>query len=92
MLLPEVIVLGVFSDLWHSLVLKDQTKTEQGYVSAEEHKELIGCTGIVSRELRPAGTVIIDGEPVDVVSEGDYIPKGQQVRVVSVNGNRVVVR
>ncbi|MCR5175314.1 MAG: hypothetical protein K6C05_00535 [Anaerovibrio sp.] len=74
------------------MVLRDQTNTEQGYVSAVEQKELVGCTGVVSRELRPAGTVIINGEPVDVVSEGDYIPKGQQVKVVSVNGNRVVVR
>jgi len=84
--------MGFFSDLWHNFVLRDQTNTEKGYVSADEHKELIGCTGIVSRELRPAGTVILNGEPVDVVSEGDYIPKGQEVKVVSVNGNRVVVR
>ena len=84
--------MSFLDDLWHKFVLRDQTNTEKGYVSADEHKELIGCVGIVSRELRPAGTVILNGEPVDVVSEGDYIPKGQEVRVVSVNGNRVVVR
>ena len=84
--------MSFWSDLWHSFVLKDQTSTEKGYVSAVEKTELVGCKGIVSRELRPAGTVIINGEPVDVVSEGDYIPKGQEVKVIAVNGNHVVVR
>ena len=55
--------MSFWSDLWHSFVLKDQTSTEKGYVSAVEKPELIGCKGIVSRELRPAGTVIINGEP-----------------------------
>ena len=46
----------------------------------------------MKNELRPAGTAIFDNSPVDVVSEGDYIMKGARVEVVSVNGNRIVVR
>lgn len=79
-------------DFLHSFVLKEQTSTEKGYVSSKENLSLIGRKAVVSRELRPAGTVLVDGEPVDVVSEGDYIPKGQEVTIVSVNGNHVVVR
>lgn len=84
--------MGFFSDLWHNLVLREQTTADKGYISAPEHKALTGRQGIVTRELRPAGTVVIDGEPVDVVSEGDYIEKGRQVTVVAVTGGRVVVR
>lgn len=84
--------MGYFSDLWHRFVLHDQTSTEKGYTSAPEHLDLLGCQGRVTRELRPAGTVVIHGEPVDVVSEGDYIAKGTLVTVVAVNGNHVVVR
>ena len=84
--------MGFWQNLWHTMVLKEQTSTEDGYTSAPEHPELVGCTGTVTRELRPAGTVVINGEPVDVVSEGDYIEKGRQVTVVAVPGNRVVVR
>lgn len=79
-------------DILHSFVLREQTSTEKGYVSSKENLSLLGRKGVVSRELRPAGTVIIDGEPVDVVSEGDYVAKGQEVTVVAVNGNHVVVR
>ena len=84
--------MGFFADFWHSMVLKDQTSTDRGYVSAPEQDRLVGRQGTVTRELRPAGTVVIDGEPVDVVSEGDYIEKGRQVTVVAVTGGRVVVR
>lgn len=84
--------MGFFSDLWHGMVLRDQTTTAQGYVSAIERGDLLGCQGIVKNELRPAGTAIFDGTPVDVVSEGDYIMKGAKVEVIGVNGNRVVVR
>ena len=38
-----------------------------------------------------AGTVDLDGERVDVVTEGEFIDRGARVRVVEVEGNRVVV-
>ena len=37
-------------------------------------------------------TIVIDNNPIDVVSEGDYITKGHKVVVTQVTGNRVVVR
>ena len=53
---------------------------------------VVGKMGKVLTELRPAGTVQIDGRPVDVVSEGAFIEKGSRVVVLSVSGSRVVVR
>lgn len=61
-------------------------------MSAKTQSELVGKKGKVLTELRPAGTVLIDGAPVDVVSEGAFIAKGRQVQVVEVHGSRVVVR
>lgn len=84
--------MGFWSDLWNGMVLRSQTSTKEGYVSSPENPALLGRQGVVSRELRPAGTVLIDGNPIDVVSEGDYIEKGRTVTVVEVTGNRVVVR
>ena len=40
----------------------------------------------------PAGTVVVEGEPVDVVTEGDFVTKGDIVKVINVEGSRVVVR
>jgi membrane-bound serine protease (ClpP class) len=46
---------------------------------------------MVVATLRPAGIARIDGRRVDVVSRGEMIESGSPVRVLSVEGNRVVV-
>ncbi len=53
---------------------------------------LLDKTGIAKSSLRPSGTAIIDGERVDVITEGSLIEAGTPVRVVGVEGLRVVVR
>ena len=45
-----------------------------------------------SSDVRPAGSILVDGVPVDVVSEGAYIEKGERVCVTEVHGSRIVVR
>ena len=54
--------------------------------------ELIGRAGLTITPLRPAGTITIDDERIDVVSEGGYIDNGQSVKVIKVEGSRIVVR
>ncbi len=51
----------------------------------------VGATGSVVAQLRPSGRAEVDGRLIDVVSIGDWIEAGQQVRVVEVHGNRIVV-
>lgn len=80
------------SRLWRRLVLKDASTSRRGFVSAPPRESLVGKRGVVRTELRPAGTALIDGKPVDVVSEGAFLPKGTAVRVIAVEGMRVVVR
>ena len=53
---------------------------------------LIGRLGEAVSPLRPVGIAAIDGQRVAVVSEGELIAKGEPLRVIRVEGNRVVVR
>ena len=57
-----------------------------------EEAGLVGEQGPVPTELRPSGSALLEGHPLDVVSEGAFIAKGELVRVISVQGSRVVVR
>lgn len=54
--------------------------------------ELVGQTGVAQTNLRPSGIALISGQRVDVVTEGPMIERGAAVRVVAVEGMRVVVR
>jgi membrane-bound serine protease (ClpP class) len=42
--------------------------------------------------LRPAGIAELDGQRVDVISQGEYIATGTPIEVTRVEGNRIVVR
>jgi len=55
-------------------------------------EELMGRRGVTLSDLRPSGTARFGAERVDVLSEGNWVPKGTDVKVVEVRGNRVVVR
>ena len=48
--------------------------------------------GLAVSPLRPSGIAEIDGDRVDVVSDGPLIDAGQFVEVTRVDGNRIVVR
>jgi len=52
----------------------------------------IGTTGVAATDLRPAGKALLSGRRYDVVSEGGFVDKDAAVRVVMVEGARIVVR
>lgn len=74
------------------IILSDRTTTELGYVSSDERTELIGAYGTAVTGMRPAGTMQYGDERIDVVSEGTFINKDSHVKVINVEGNRIVVR
>jgi membrane-bound serine protease (ClpP class) len=57
-----------------------------------EKPELLQQTGTALTPLRPSGTALINGKRVDVVTEGPFIERGAPVKIVAVEGARVVVR
>jgi len=62
-----------------------------GDIGAEK-PELLHQTGTALTTLRPSGAAVIEGKRVDVVTEGPFIEPGTPVKVVAVEGMRVVVR
>ncbi len=52
---------------------------------------LVGEVGVVEAPLRPIGTARLAGRRVDVTSRGEAIEAGAHVRVLEVQGNRVLV-
>ena len=54
--------------------------------------QLDGRTGLAHTDLRPAGTMILDGQRFDVIAESEMIDRGTAVRVVRVEGPKIVVR
>lgn len=60
--------------------------------SLADYAHLMGHRGVATTDLLPAGRAEIDGEPVDVITDGDVIDRGTEIEVVETHANRVVVR
>lgn len=76
-----------------SLVLATDLDARAGYASTPEaDRKWIGARGTAGTPLRPAGIAWLQGERVDVVSQGEYIEADAPIEVVRVDGNRIVVR
>lgn len=78
---------------WKRLRLNAREESKEGFAaSSSQLEELIGKTGRALSMLRPAGTAKIEGKRIDVVTEGIFLPKDTEIKVVMVKGSRVVVR
>src|SRR5262245_15722760 len=58
--------------------------------AAKSH--LVDSDGFAVTPLRPGGMAQFGAERVDVVTSGEPLERGQRVRVVSVDGSRILVR
>ena len=72
--------------------LGQRSTTKAGYVSNDVLEDLAGKEGVAHTTLRPAGIAKIDGNLVDVVTEGDFIDAGSPIVVLRVVGGRNIVR
>lgn len=64
----------------------------EGTSPANLSQELKGVEGVAFTSLRPSGTALIQGKRYDVITEGGWIEIGQKLKVVEIEGSRIIVR
>ncbi len=75
------------------LILGEAQNREKGYATYTEEKyaDLIGKEGVAMTVLRPAGRALIDNKKYSVVTAGDYIEAERKIKVLKVEGSRIIV-
>jgi membrane-bound serine protease (ClpP class) len=58
----------------------------------EPRRTLVGRVGVAKSLMLPSGSVLVDGQLIDAVSQGIPIDPGDPVVIVEVRANRVMVR
>ena len=65
----------------------------RGNGSEDQSKaKLVGMRGVATTNLRPNGKAEIDGKVFEVLAEGEFVDKGEAIRVVSSDGMGVAVK
>ncbi|AFQ46397.1 NfeD family protein [Desulfosporosinus meridiei] len=79
--------------LWKKFSLSTRQTPKEGYVAPKPQYEMyLGQVGIALTQLRPAGTGDFDGVKLDVVTEGGFIGLGTTIKIIGVEGSRIIVR
>ncbi|HEY2494920.1 MAG TPA: nodulation protein NfeD [Paenibacillus sp.] len=93
-LIVIILVAVVFKKrgIWNRFILNDALTKEKGYIPSASKENLLGKNGVSVTPLRPAGTVLIDGERYDVVTDGEFIGNNMTIHVVKVEGSRIIVK
>lgn len=79
--------------MWYKITLQNKQRKEEGYVAPLPELDFFtGKEGTALTPLRPAGAAEVDGHRLDVVTEGGFIRAGSRVRVIKVEGTRVIVK
>ena len=63
-----------------------------GYTISLGLEGCVGKSGKTVTDLRPSGWINVENQKIFVVTEGEFVEKDKPVRILSVDGNRVVVR
>lgn len=80
-------------NMWHKITLKDRLTKSKGYTSVnKEYEALIGENGVTRSVLRPVGTVTIHGKNYSAITNGEWLEKDTEIKVVSVDGTRILVK
>lgn len=90
--IPILVVIGLKMLAKSPVTLNTRLSKESGVTSQAPELEIYqDKEGIALTPLRPAGTAKIDGQRVDVVSQGEFIEKNSLVVVTAVTGNQIIV-
>jgi membrane-bound serine protease (ClpP class) len=73
------------------IFLRAATDRAHGYIAGSTRDDLVGLEGVAITDLRPAGTVKVGDERLDVVSDVGFVAKGKRVRVIRSESYRHVV-
>ena len=92
-LIPVIVIVGLKLLARSPVTLRKTLSQEEGVSSqSPELIDFVDMQGTAVTNLRPAGTALIDGKRVDVVTRGEYIEKDTAIMVTAVTGNQIIVR
>ena len=92
-LIPVLVIVGLKLLARSPVTLRKTLSREEGASSQPpELDSYIDMQGTAVTDLRPAGTAVISGKRVDVVTRGEYLEKDSAIIVTTVTGNQIIVR
>ncbi|HSI78391.1 MAG TPA: NfeD family protein [Lunatimonas sp.] len=75
-----------------SISLATTQQRNEGYTSTSYSNDMVGKEGIAHTRLMPSGKILVDDEMYDAYSRGEFIDRGEKVKVISAEGTSLKVK
>lgn len=79
------------SSIWKRLALESTQSSAGGYNAVDTRNDMEGAVGTAVTDLKPGGVALLNDERLDVISRGEYIKKDSPIRVIKIDGMKIVV-
>lgn len=84
-----LIIYGLRSDTWRKFSLESSNQSR--FNDEFKHALSVGMTGKTVSELRPYGKALFEDSEYEVRSQGQYMSRGQEVRIAKIEHNTIYV-
>lgn len=80
-----------YTSLGKRFRLETKISVEDGYTAIRDLSPYVGKEGVATSDLRPSGIARIGDERLDVISDGEFIPRGTPIKVIKVKSGSLIV-
>lgn len=75
-----------------SISLATTQQSNEGYTSTSYSDTLVGKEGVAHTRLLPSGKILVEDEIYDAYSRGEFIDRGEKVKIISAEGTSLKVK
>lgn len=75
-----------------SISLATTQQSNEGYTSTSYSDTLVGKEGVAHTRLLPSGKILVEDEIYDAYSRGEFIDRGEKVKIISSEGTSLKVK
>lgn len=89
---PLLLILGIKILAASPVTLRKSLDRDNTTFSSSNEHLMIGMRGIALTNLHPSGIALFNEKRYDVISRGEFIEKNSPIEIVSIEGNKIIVK
>jgi len=80
-----------YTSVGKKFVLTAKISVEDGFTATRDLERFVGMEGVATSDLRPSGIARIGDERMDVLSDGEFVPRQSKIKVLRVKNGALIV-
>lgn len=88
-----LVLMAKLGILGKSALVQDKTVVPTDYEKpSKEQLKLVNKVGFAHTVFKPSGKLLYEGKVYDAISNGEFIEKGEKIKIVEIRNNQIVVK